>query len=270
MKIAAFYENIYDGVQRRRADMEETLGKLQDAGMELLYLSADSWRRDEKTLRPILRRLRMGIEGMHAFCDFPGDPDTQLYRELIDLAVDAEAGNLLLVPGFLTGGNSARDMQAILNGMKKAVAYGREKGLPVLMEDFDGLLSPYNSIFGLQYFLDGVDGLGCAFDTGNFAIFHEDELEAFELFADKIVTVHLKDRTFERRHPGNQPLLCADQREIFVCPIGSGDIRMQEILRGLKQRNYPGNVIVELYCCDPDFVLEDIVRSIRWVKNQVK
>ena len=42
-----------------------------------------------------------------------------------------------------------------------------------------------------------------------------------------------------------------------------------EILRRLKQRNYSGNVIAELYACDPHYVLEDAATSVRWLKEQL-
>ena len=114
-----------------------------------------------------------------------------------------------------------------------------------------------------------MEGLGCAFDTGNFAAFNEDELEAFELFADRIRTVHMKDRSRTRRHPGDTPFVCADGKPVYACTTGSGYIRIAEILKRLKERNYGGNVIVELYACDPRFVLEDAAASVRWVKEQI-
>ncbi len=42
MKIAAFYENIYDGVQAAGLSMEDTLSSLRDEGMERLYISVAS------------------------------------------------------------------------------------------------------------------------------------------------------------------------------------------------------------------------------------
>ena len=268
MKIAVFYENIYDGVRAAGAELEKTLADFRAEGMELLYLSPESWVRDRETLAPMLKKLDIGIEGMHGWCDFPGDPETLRYREMIDLAVEAGAGNLLIVPGMLHTDDTAGAVDAIVQGMRKAVLYGREKGLPVLMEDFDGLLSPYNSIFGLRYFMEAVDGLGCAFDTGNFVIFHEDELKAFDLFADRIVTVHLKDRSPGPAHPNGYANLCADQKPAWACAIGSGSIRIGEILKRLQRRNYAGNVIVELYGDDPRYTLEDVFRSLRWLRQQ--
>ena len=183
---------------------------------------------------------------MHGWCDFSADPDSSRYREMIDLAVEAGAGNLLIIPGMLQTDDTSHAIDAMVQGMRKAVQYGREKGIPLLMEDFDGLLSPYNSIFGLQYFMNAVDGLGCAFDTGNFVIFHENELKAFDLFADKIQTVHLKDRSMDPVHPNGYPNICADQKPAWACAIGSGYIHIREILHRLTARNYTGNIIVEL------------------------
>lgn len=270
MKIAAFYENIYDGVRATGRRMEDVLAELRDAGMEMLYLSPDSWKRDRKELSGIMEKLDLRIEGMFGSCGFPNDPGTTAYKEMLDLAAEAGAGNFLIIPGMLTGGNTQRDLERMVTGVRKTVEYGRSRGVPVLMEDFDGLLSPYNCIAGLRYFLDSVEGLECAFDTGNFAAFREDELEAFELFADRIRTVHLKDRSTDRRHEGDTPFVCADGKPVYACTVGSGYIRIGEILKRLKQRNYNGNVIAELYACDPEYVLRDAADSVRWLKEQLK
>ena len=268
MKIAAFYENIYDGAQAMGRSMEETLGSLRAEGMEGLYISMDSWKRDGHELQGILSRQGVALEGMHCFCDFPGQPDSDAYREMIDTAADIGARHLLFVPGMLHTGNTPRDLQRMIDGMRRAVEYGQHRGLPILMEDFDGLLAPYNCMAGLQYFMEQVEGLECAFDTGNFIIFHEDELAAFDLFAPRIRTLHLKDRCAAPRHAGDTPLRCADGSMAYCCAVGSGDIRMAQILERLKAMGYPGNVIAELYCVDPREVLGDLAQSIRWLRGQ--
>ena len=45
MKIAVFYENIHEGAQAAGRQIEEVLTELRDAGMELLYLTPDSWKK---------------------------------------------------------------------------------------------------------------------------------------------------------------------------------------------------------------------------------
>ncbi len=270
MNISVFYENMDACAKALGLRLEDILLRLRDAGMDSIYLTADSWGRDRDTLRKSLPELGLRIGGMHAFCDFPSDPEALRYREIIDSAVESGADNLLLIPGMLTTGNTLRDLNRMLDGMRRAAEYGRSVGMPVLMEDFDGLLSPYNCIAGLKFFLDSVDGLGCAFDTGNFAVFHEDELAAFDLFADRIGTVHLKDRSRVPQHEGNTPFICADGKPVYACSVGSGFIRIPEILRRLHGRNYRGNLIVELYACDPRSFMEDALDSLRWLREQLK
>ncbi len=263
MRTAVFYENIVEGAQASGQRLEDVLRGLTDAGMEMLYLRPESWQRD----RALLQKLNLPIEGMHCFCDFPGDPGSARYREMIDTAVEAGARNLLIVPGMISTGNSLRDVNHMTDGMRKAVEYGAGKGLPVLMEDYDGLLSPYNSIQGLRMFMTSVPGLQVAFDTGNFVMFHEDEMEALDLFADQIRTVHLKDRSREKRHAEDRECVCADGRTEYACAIGSGYIRIREILSRLKERRYDGNVIIELYAIDPKYAIQDAYESIRWVNE---
>lgn len=268
MKISVFYENLYDGAQAAGTPAEDLLRAVRDAGAEGVYLSAESWERDRGTLRGTLEKLGMRVTGMHAHCDFPWDPDTPRYREVVDLAADSGADNLLIIPGMLSGGHTGRDIARMADGVRRTVEYGRSAGVPVLMEDFDGLLAPYNCIAGLQYFLDSVEGLGCAFDTGNFAAFHEDELAALELFAGKIGTVHLKDRSTVPQHEGNTPFVCADGSRVYACATGSGYIRLPEILRKLREGDYRGNLIVELYACDPRYFLQDALDSLGWLRKQ--
>ncbi len=267
MKTAVFYENIRDGADALGLDLEEVTAELMDAGMEMLYLSPDSWKRDSAVLKPLLERLSLPVEGLHVHLNFPEDPDSAEYRDAVDLAVSLKANNLLIVPGMFRTGSTKDALESMVRGMRRAVSYGREKGMPVVMEDFDGLLAPFNSIAGLAYFLDRVEGLGCAFDTGNFVMFHEDELAAFGLFADRIMTVHLKDRTLVPMHPGDTPIRSADGRECFTCAVGYGNIRIARILADLEERGYAGNVIAELYGVDPCHILEEIRRSLSWIRS---
>ena len=267
MKIAAFYENIVDGIRATGKDLASVLAELREAGMELLVLSPESWKRDRKNLGPLLEKLGIGIEGMHVFVDFPHDPETEVYREMVDLCVEAGGGSLLIVPGML-GSHTCRDLDAMVAGMRKAVAYGGCCGLPVLMEDYDGHFAPYNSMAGLRYFLEQIPELGFAFDTGNFVTFMEDELEALELFRDRIVTVHLKDRIRERQHGGDAAYICADGSEIFTCRTGAGQIRIRETLCRLRDKGVNGTV--ELYGVDAACLLQDLLASVRWVREQLQ
>ena len=269
MRIAAFYENLAEGCAASGVSPEKALKDLQKDGLSLLYLSPESWEKDGERLRPLLEETGIGIEGLHAVCDFTKDPDSSRYREVIDLAASLHAGNVLLIPGFLTSGNTLGAIRAMTEGMRRAARFGEEKGIPVLMEDYDGLLAPFNSIAGLGYFLREIPSLGCAFDTGNFCMFHEDELLAFGEFADRIRTVHLKDRSRTPFFPGDGFKVASDLEKVYPAPVGYGYIRIAEILDRLRKRGYPGNVIVEHYDVDPREMLGAISLSVRWVSSRL-
>lgn len=267
MKIAAFYENVAEGARASGVSLEKALSGLQEEGLSLLCLTPESWEKDAGLLGPVLEKTGIGIEGLHAVCDFAREPGTERYKAVIDLALSLGAGNVLLIPGFLTTGNTEEALRRMTGGMRRAARYGAEKGMPVLMEDYDGMLAPFNSIAGLAYFLDAIPELGCAFDTGNFCMYREDELCAFERFAGRIVTVHLKDRSDLPFFPGDSFKVCADLEKIWPAPVGSGSIRIAEILRELQMRAYPGNVIVEHYDVDPERMLSAIRTSVAWVRD---
>ena len=99
-------------------------------------------------------------------------------------------------------------------------------------------------------------------------MYREDELEAFRLFRDKLCTVHLKDRRKEARYPDDSAKICADGGLVFAAETGKGYIRIKEILDLLKEQEYSGNVIVELFDYSPEHMLEGIGESVSWVAGQ--
>ena len=96
MKTAVFYENLWEGAQAAGRTVEDVLTQMHAEGMDKLYLSVDSWKRDRETLAPMLRKLDIGIEGMHGWCDFSTDPD----RNVTVLIGKNTAGKTTFVRAF--------------------------------------------------------------------------------------------------------------------------------------------------------------------------
>ena len=44
--------------------------------------------------------------------------------------------------------------------------------------------------------------------------------------------------------------------------------RIALILKRLRDMDYRGNLIIELYACDPRCFMEDALDSLRWLKRQ--
>ena len=273
MKIAAFYENVLEGAESNNISVKDALGELQRCGLELLYLSMASLHEREEEIIDLLRDLKLGLEGIYGFYDFGHCPDDDSWREMIDSARRLGASNVLIVPGMVPAEEKS-ESEPLIRNMKtvlaRAVSYGQEAGVAVSMEDFDGLEAPFCTIAGLKDFLDDVPGLECSFDTGNFVMYHENELEGFQLFRDKICTVHLKDRRKEARFPDDSSKICADGSFCYPAETGEGYIHIKEILSRLREQNYPGNVIVELYDYSPQHMLEGLRESVNWVRETLK
>lgn len=195
------------------------------------------------------------------------------------LAVERKAKNVLLVPGFVQKEETEKTQQLIENmqtGLRHAVEYGKEKQIDVSIEDFDALMAPYCRIAVIADFLEKVPGLKFSFDTGNFVMYHENELEAFELFRDKICTVHLKDRCRESEKTlsvwketagKNLCTVCANGEKLYVVPVGEGFMQIREIMIRLKKSGYDDGFIAELYNYPPEHMAEGIRKSIRWIKE---
>lgn len=269
MKIAAFYENIKTGAEHASVSMEEALLRLKKAGLDNIYADYRIVKEDQQWLFPLLEKTGIGTEGLYGFTDFVYHPDEEVYKECVDLALRMGAGNILLVPGMVEAEEEEKREELIENmrlGLEKASAYAGEKGIVVTLEDFDGMTAPYNCLEGIRWFLENTKGLYCAFDTGNFIMYQEDVLDAFEVLKSHIITVHVKDRSKKPVNPGDQGKLCRDGSIVYPCPVGRGYIPVREIIERLKKIGYNGGLTAEMYDCDPDCMLAELINSVKYLK----
>ncbi|MCR5468396.1 MAG: sugar phosphate isomerase/epimerase [Lachnospiraceae bacterium] len=271
MKIAAFYENMLTAMERENLSFEEILTGLKNCGLELIYISGDSYKKDWNEIEPVLKKHGIGIEGMHQHFDFGHDGNCRDYEEYIDIAKKIGASNILLVPGFIPEDETDKEKEIrnnMLSCMKAAVEYGKNRGVAVCMEDFDNLHSPICSVAGMDFFFDAIPDLKCAFDTGNFVCYTENEMDAFKHFSDRIVTMHVKDRGHEKHEADDYPCECFDGSKAWSVPVGTGYIRIKEIVEYLKKNNYQGNLIAELYGYADAF--EGLKTSVTYLKKLLK
>lgn len=258
--IAVFYENILTGAIAEHMRMPVVVAALKARGLDAVYISDETLKDRIHEVHSVLRSTGVAVAGLHAWIDFSSNPANQSYRFLIDEAVRLKADNVLIVPGMESPEN-------IVAGMRAAVKYGDVMGIRVCMEPLDRLDSPYNNIAGLEYFLDSVPGLYCCFDTGNLILRGEDELAAFGRVKDRVIGLHLKDRTWEKANVDDAEKVCADGRTVYPAPVGDGVIRMEEILDAADSAaTLP--LIIELYDYSPAHILDGICRSLEWVKKQ--
>ena len=270
MKIAAFYENIAEGAKYAGISTVEAVNRLMKEGMELLYIGGFTLRESWSEVENVLNETKILVEGIHDWIDLAHNPENPLLEQTIQNAAKLHSNNVLIVPGLLQQGDNPEIItDNIKIGMKRAVNIGLQLGIPVSMENLDNVHSVFNSINGLKQFMDAIPELKCSFDTGNFVIHHEDELAGFELFRDRLCTIHVKDRTLSPKYDDVPPKICADGSNTYVASIGTGYIKIREILSELIAQEYAGNLIVEAYEYSPSHTLEGIVESIRWLQKEL-
>ena len=120
----------------------------------------------------------------------------------------------------------------------------KKNDIMMVLEDFDDKAAPYSTAKGLLYFLDHVDHLKCAFDTGNFLYSEENSYEVLPSFLNVIGHVHCKDRTFSYKE-GEIPKKTIKGREMYSCAVGNGVIEMKKIVHLILQSGYDDYFAIE-------------------------
>ncbi|MBE6955161.1 MAG: sugar phosphate isomerase/epimerase [Ruminococcaceae bacterium] len=268
MKIAAFYENILTGAKQRGISVHDAVAEMKEAGLQRLYMSGRTFRSDEEGMLALCKEFDLQIEGLYDFFDFLHKPDDTGYIQQVDAALRAGVKNVMSNVGLFREGDEGNHealMENAASALRRAVAYATEKGIDYSMEPFDNLASPNCTIDGMVWFQKNVPGLKCSFDSGNFVLHNEDELQAFEQMKHLICTMHVKDRGPVQHHPDDLARVCADGHCLYSTPLGQGAIQVKEIFRRLKAMGYDGGLIVEMF--DYGDALKGIKESIEWIKN---
>ena len=248
MKLSVFFDHILQAREQTGKTLEELLAGVRSAGTTAVEINLNYLSENPCTL-DLLQAADLGISCIYEFYDMGHFDEAEKAKRHVDTAVSVGAKRILVVPGFLAG-EASEEMQKCMPVKEKIVAffedneeinlmaaglsfaakYGKEKGVTVTVEDFDGLDSPLAGMYGIHWFLQQVPELMYTFDTGNFLFYGEKVLDAFELLKDRIAHVHCKDR---------QPETHASVQ------TGTGYIPFSEIVDKLKALNYDGYLAIE-------------------------
>ncbi len=264
MKISVFYEHILDAVKQTGKKISDVLIEVKKAGIDYVEIDALRLDTDMKQVLEELREAGIAISCIYRTFDFGRKDNYDSGCRLVDMAVATKAKSILVIPGFTAEGD---DRQLMMQNMAKAMniicAYGRERDILVTIEDYDDCIAPFSTIEGLKWFMDNVEGLGCAFDTGNFLYSEENVLDAYDVLKDSIVHVHLKDRSFAQND--GAPKNTIKNRTMYPVSTGSGCIPMEQIIRQLSKNGYEGIYAIEHF--GSKHQLDDMIKSAEYVKR---
>jgi sugar phosphate isomerase/epimerase len=245
MKLSVFYDHIVEAHEQTGKDIDSILKYVKECDIDALEVRLSHLQEDEEASRRI-KQAGLSVSCIFEFYDMGKADETEKIKAHLDMAKELSAPNIMIVPGFLEGGDvdklkeymkdeaklysffdSHDEVKRMAEGINKAVAMGKEMGITVLFEDFDDFSSPMSGINGVAWFLDNCPGVSFTFDCGNFIMYDEDVLLAFDKFFPRIKHVHCKDRSAE------------------AIPVGDGRIPIKEVVTRLVESGYDGYFAIE-------------------------
>lgn len=272
MKLSIFYDHVGDASRQSGKSIPNLLQKAKQAGITAVEINHDNIARQPEMV-PYIQDAGMAISGAFLFYDWGGKEygDETRMKDHVDTAKRLGMKNILAVPGFLDD-ESAKALNALLDEYRddlnnpeamvrldefmksneqimkmtemlgRMTAYAKEQGITVMLEDFDNYRAPYARALPLLWFMQNVDGLRFALDTGNFAYSDESAEAGYELLADYIVHVHCKDRGEEAGCEGFR-------YKKGMAPVAAGDgyLPLCKLARALMDRGYEGYFAIEHY-----------------------
>lgn len=252
MKLSIFYEHLAEAVRQENKTGAEICKEARKCGIDYVELDYDRYVAEGNKLEEVLKQAGLQVSCIYRRMDFAYslEADLALGYELIDTAVKLNCKRVLVIPGLLKEEDlgSAMATQEICEqmaaGLRKLCAYARENDITVCMEDYDDIHSPYATMNGLLWFMQQVEGLSCAFDTGNFLYVEEDATDAIRVLLPYIAHVHCKDRTFEE-HEKEVPKTTVAGRDMYAVAVGSGCIPMTGLIAVLRNNDYDGIYAIE-------------------------
>jgi len=269
MKISVFYEHILEAANQSSMSVLDVCRAVNSYGIMGVEIEDKRLLEHDGEAVKILKQADLEISCIYGFFDFSHKDDVRDGYKIVDLAKKNGAKKVMLIPGFVKGIEKIpfiykRKVERMVSALTAVCNYAKENGVMVVLEDFDDKIAPYCNIFGLKYFLNHVEGLRCAFDTGNFLYSEEDSFEALPKFIDKISHVHCKDRTWKEKE-GEVPKETIKGRKMYSCAVGSGCIKMKEIVEKIIISGYDDYFAIEHFgsLCQ----LQDMKESAKWLEN---
>ncbi len=258
IKISVFMEHIFEASEQEKCSVEDILGKVKAFGISGVELDYGRLSADEK-LPALIRSKGLDIACVYAFFDFSHSTDMSYGETVLNALEKHEIKRLMAIPGFISKNDdktkAVADMYSCMNRLSEMA---EKKNISLCLEDFDDETAVFSTINGLRGFIENVNNLGCAFDTGNFIYSGEDEIKAFDILKKHIVHLHCKDRSAEPKE-NETPKISLQNKPLYSSPVGYGIISIEKIAKELIKNGYDGWFAIEHFGSQAQ--LSDIKKS---------
>lgn len=271
MKLSTFSEHIQRAAEEKGISVLETLKRaaaMGYTGIDIMY-SADL---NMEEFTGWVREAGLEFSSICVRSEFGEDPDDfSVAYDGLRWCEKLGMKKYLCIPGMIDledAEHAERQKENMVKGLNRLCKEAGERGIMVLMEDYDGAESPYRNLAGLCYFMENVPELRFAYDSGNFDYSDEDELVPFDTLISRISHVHLKDRGEKPLADDEEPQISMGKRTIFSSPFGYGYIRSKTVMEKVKAIGYDGFMTVEFFRSSRPY--EAMEMSAEWILGWMK
>lgn len=162
----------------------------------------------------------------------PFEEHFALFKRVVEIALRLDAKYIRMFSFYHDGGDvwTVEERQEVLSRLRKMIDYAREQGVILLHENEKGIYGDTADRCADLMKELGCDNFRAVFDPANFVQCGQDTLYAYDRLKDSVAYLHIKDACLE------------DGR---VVPSGSGDGKVEEILRQLFAGGYNGFLSLE-------------------------
>lgn len=271
--ISVFFAHIEEAAAQEGLPLAEVCRRAKSFGFDAVEMDAARLAaEDGPVLLAAARDAGLRVNCVNTFFNFGASEDSAADASAIDdavaLAKRAGSAKILAIPGFLTDAEMTRTSAAfarrrarMAEAMRALCGKAAAAGVTVLMEDFDLDRAPFYNAEELLWFMENVEGLRCAFDTGNFLYAEEDASAVLEQFLPYIGLVHCKDRSLAEND--GDPKTTVAGRTLYPAAVGGGEIGIEGIVRRVVSAGYTGTFAAEHY--GSKHQLSDMERSANYL-----
>ena len=268
MKIGIFFDHLRVASDQTGLPLETVASEAARIGIDYVHVNGEFWMNNEKRVDDLMNKAGLHVGAADGFFALTQGQDIDKAEQLIRFMSRKNVRQLLLIPGFVHAAQSRQSaMDEAAKYMKHLAYLAKSLHVQISLEDFDNTQAPFGTWQELKWYVEQIPEMRISFDTGNFAYFGQDALEAFDQLAHYTCLVHLKDRKFEGR-PGEKGVEAADGRKLYPCAVGSGQIPMAELIRRFQSSGFDGRMTIEHF--DSADMLGDMRQSVCWLKEQLK
>lgn len=265
MKFGIFLDHLRDASNQTGQPLEKIAQQAARLGIAFVHVNGDFWMENESRVDELLDKAGLYAGSSDNIFQLTQGKDVDKAEKLIRFLSRKGVEQLLLIPGFVHEAQSRQSaMDEAAKHMKELVYLARSLHVQCSLEDYDNSSAPFGTWQELKWYVEQVPDLKISFDTGNFAYFGQDALEAYAQLKPYICLVHAKDRKYAGR-AGESPLKAMDGKLLYPSAVGSGEMPMQEILSDLKASGYQGGVLIEHFGSAD--MMADMRDSVEWLKQ---